>query len=325
MRGGKGEMTCEVCLKTTLGIGWWKTFGILCVLSVVAATGSPAQTEQSSATSVKFTDLVSFDGTNGSDPQPYADLVQGRGGNLYGTTYRGGANSSGTVFKMTPAGALTTLYSFCSQASCADGSGPAAGLVRGADGNFYGATVSGGAYFFGTVFKITPSGTLTSLYSFCSGGFPCTDGWYPIGGPIQGSDGNFYGTTNLGGANPTCYFGDGCGTIFKITPTGTLTTLYNFCSQANCDDGYSPVGSLVQATDGNLYGTTYFGGSNSDGTIFEITPSGTLTTLHSFDGTDGSAPVGALIEATDGNFYGTTSEDGAYGHGTIFKISSGAR
>ncbi len=152
------------------------------------------------------------------------------------------------MFKLTPSGTLTTLYSFCSQTNCTDGRGPWAGLIQGSDGNFYGTTNLGGAdpsNFFGTVFKLTPSGTLTTLHSFCTvvsvvGGVPaCLDGYSPFAGVIQGSDGNFYGTTVYGGPNPSPNESGG-GTVFKLTSSGALTTLYSFCSQANCTDGYTP-------------------------------------------------------------------------------------
>src|ERR1039457_138860 len=206
----------------------------------------------------------------------YAGLVQAANGDLYGTTYGSGANGDfGTVFKITPAGTLTTLYSFCSQSGCTDGAHLAGGLVQAANGDLYGTTVLGGANDAGTVFKITPGGTLTTLYSFCSqGGTSCTDGAGPQAGLVQAANGNFYGTTESGGR------AHGGGTVFKITPGGTLTTLYRFCSQSGCPDGSDPVAGVVQAADGDFYGTTSGGGASNGGTIFKITPGGTLTTLY---------------------------------------------
>ena len=253
-----------------------------------------------------------------------APLALGTDGNFYGTTTTGGANGYGTVFKITGTGALTTLYSFCAQANCTDGIGPEAGLVQGTDGNFYGTAAGGGVGGFGTVFKITRAGALTTLYSFCPDGFSCTDGLGPVAGLVQGTDGNFYGTTTDGGAH---FQG---GTVFKITPRGTLTTLYSFCALASCADGYNPFkAALIQGTDGNFYGTTSSGGVHSStGTIFKITPGGTLTTLYSFcaqtNCTDGIGPYTGLIQGTDGNFYGTTSSGGSNsfnGYGTVFKIT----
>jgi uncharacterized repeat protein (TIGR03803 family) len=269
----------------------WKVAYLVVLLRATTAIALPAQT---------FTTLHSFHQTDGTEP--FAALVQGTNGDLCGTTYYGGANSEGTVFKITASGTLTTLLSF----DGTEGSAPT-GLVQTTDGNFYGTTYGG----YGTVFKVTPSGTLTVLYSFCSQA-GCTDGAYPFAALVQATNGDFYGTTAEGGAN-------GYGTVFKITPSGTLTTLYSFCSQSNCTDGAGPNG-LVQATNGNFYGTTGGGGSDNDGTVFRIAPSGTLTTLFSFNGTDGSGPNG-LIQATDGNLYGTTVE-GANNYGTVFKISA---
>lgn len=252
---------------------------------------------------------------------PVAPLIEGSDGNLYGTTGQGGVNQKGTVFKISLAGVLTTLYSFCSQAGCSDGSNPSSGLVEGFDESFYGTTTYGGAYDRGTVFKITPSGALTVLYSFDT-----SEAVDPSGTLIQAADGSFYGTTEEGGAN---YQGGNVigGTVFKITPGGTLTTTYSFCSESGCADGQGPEGGVLQARDGNFYGTTYYGGppcSQSTwgcGTVFKLTPSGTLTTLFSFDWTDGSYPF-ALIQATDGNFYGTTYQGGTEGDGTIFEITA---
>jgi uncharacterized repeat protein (TIGR03803 family) len=319
-----------------------------------------------------FTTLNSFDNTDGAYPE--AVLVQATNGSLYGTTAGGGANSNsacgpfsdscGTVFKITN-GTLTTLYSFCSQSNCADGDGPIAGLVQATNGNLYGTTDDGGANSDGTVFKITPNGTVTTPHSFdntdganpsagliqgtsgylygttVAGGanglgtvfritprgkgfmplhsFDNTDGANPSAGLVQGTDGNLYGTTALDGANSG-------GTLFKIT-NGTLTTVYDFCSQIGCADGQEPDATLVQGTDGNLYGTTVKGGANNDGTIFQITTSGTLTPLYSFcpqiGCPDGNYAYAALVQDTNGDFYGTTVKGGANGYGTIFSLSVG--
>jgi uncharacterized repeat protein (TIGR03803 family) len=263
--------------------------------------------------------------SDGANPQ--AGLVQGSDGNFYGTTELGGTGTGcfygtcGTVFKITPQGALTTLYSFCTQSNCFDGSNPSGAVVQGSDGNFYSVTFDGGSgcggVGCGTVFKITPSGTLTTIHRFNS-----YDGYWPYAGMVQGSDGNFYGTTLNGGTDGL----NGLGTVFKITSGGTLTTLYNFCSQPNCSDGETPYGGLVQARDGSFYGTAYGGGVNNDGTVFSITSTGNFTPLHSFAGSsDGAYPYAALMQATDGNLYGTTFEGGTHGLGTVFQITpSGA-
>jgi uncharacterized repeat protein (TIGR03803 family) len=184
-----------------------------------------------------------------------------------------------------------------------------------------------GSFDYGTIFKITPDGTLTTLYDFCMQP-DCTDGLSPGGGLVEASDGNFYGTTESGGTN---FFGN----VFKMTPAGVVTTIYSFCAQASCPDGSGPYGALVQATDGELYGTTISGGANSWGTVFKITLGGTLTTLHSFNFSDGAYPAAGLVQGTDGNFYGTTSSGGANtdctgsfygpGCGTVFSLSVGLR
>jgi len=263
------------------------------------------------------TTLHSFGGADGS--QPLVGLVQGANGDFYGTTYAGGSGGDGTIFKITPSGTFTTLHSFCAQSGCPDGENPFAALVQGIDDNLYGTTLGGGTKGFGTVFKITPGGTLTTLHSFCTQS-GCPDGQFPQTGLVQASNGNFYGTTIGGGT-----YGDG--TIFEITPGGKLTTLYNVCSQSGCPDGNYLYASLIQATDGNLYGIMDVGGANGSGTIFKITLSGTLTTVYNFCSQrgcpDGQYPSGALVQDTDGNLYGTTADGGTNGDGTVFSLSVG--
>jgi uncharacterized repeat protein (TIGR03803 family) len=283
----------------------------------------------------QLTTLYSFctQGTCADGSQPFAGLVQATNGDLYGTTCCYGASglvAGGTVFKITPGGSLTTLYNFCSQTNCTDGSSPQGALIQAINGDLYGTTSDGGANFQGTVFKITPGGELTTLYSFCSQA-NCTDGAEPNAGLVQAANGDFYGTTIAGGVSA----GLG-GTVFKITPGGGLTTLYSFCSQTNCTDGDSPMAGLVQGTNGDFYGTTYFYGGGGHGTVFEITPSGELTTLYNFcsdlgcpDGAGGS-PMAGLVQDTNGNFYGTTDQGGFFegtcypnGCGTLFSLSVG--
>ena len=243
-----------------------------------------------------------------------AALVQGSDGNFYGTTGGGGTNNAGTVFKISANGMLTNLYSFT---GANDGASPQAALVQGKDGYFYGTTFSGVTTAYGTVFKISANGALTSLYSF--GG---NDGRNPFGGLVQGSDGNFYGTTASGGTNFD-------GTVFKITTNGALTSLYSFGSVLVLEwdpygysyqialDGAGPNG-LVQGSDGSFYGTTEYGGTNDNGTVFKISTNGALTTLYSFGmrtnangqqipPPDGANPEAGLVQGSDGNFYGTTA------------------
>ena len=300
-----------------LKFGSRKTILVLCVFCGAAAMSSPAQT---------FTTLVNFDETNGA--YPAAAPIQGLNGNLYGTAQVGGnlacgtGIGCGTVFEMTPEGTLTTLYSFCTQTDCVDGSQPTAGLFEANNGTFYGTTILGGASSncpggCGTVFKITAEGTLSTVHSF-----DLTDGAEPSVGLVQAANGSFYGTTSEGGASDVCDFVNvGCGTVFKMNPEGTLTRLYSFCDQGNdtCPDGSSPQGALVQASNGNLYGTTVFGGSGY-GTVFEITPEGALTLLYSFSSSAGSDPRAGLFQATNGKFYGTTYYGGADSLGTVFSL-----
>ncbi len=255
-----------------------------------------------------FKTLIIFDGADGATPVD-TPLVQGTDGSLYGTTLGGGTHDAGTVFRMTAAGAVTTLYSFCSLPKCQDGAMPCGGLVLASDGNFYGTTSQGGADgISGTVFRITPTGKLTTLHSFDG-----TDGSGPQAPLIQAADGELYGITENGG------YEFNAGTFFKVTMRGTLTTLYNFSA------GFLS-GTLVQATDGNFYGTSESAGANGYGMIFKLTPSGGFSILHSFDSTDGSAPACGLLQASDGNLYGTTYQGGSNlscenGCGTVFKIT----
>jgi uncharacterized repeat protein (TIGR03803 family) len=295
---------------TRTNCGWAAVMVAAILMTLAVAITAPAQT---------FRVLVDFNQEDGANTR--SSLVQGGDGNLYGTTLYGGTNSSGTVFKVSPAGVLTTLYNFCTQPSCTDGANPSPSLVLGTDGNFYGTTGNGGYDGFcppsgcGTVFRITAGGKLTTLHRFEE-----TDGAVPYAGLVEATDGNFYGTTSERGG--------GYGTLFRITPAGTLTTLHIFCSQYGCADGSGPAAPLIQASDGNLYGSTQYGGSTSygDGTVFKITLDGTLTTLYSFGLLDGAFPDGALVQASDGNIYGTAAGGGNLaacneGCGTIFSIN----
>jgi len=267
-----------------------------------------------------FCDIVQNDicvgglGTQGA-------LMQARNGYLYGTTSGAGAFNQGTIFKMTPGGAVTTLYSFCGtldQGTCVDGAGHISGLVQGPNGELYGTTLDGGTAAPGTVgdgtiFQISPAGKFSTLYNFCIQA-NCADGAQPQFGVIVGPDGNLYGTTGTGGAV-------GLGTFFTITPAGHLTTLYSFCTAPSCSDGAVPQG-IILGSDGNFYGTTASGGSNY-GTIFQMTPAGVLTTLHSFDFTDGGGVGTTLTQDTSGAFYGTSNQGGnipSSTNGTLFRL-----
>lgn len=255
-----------------------------------------------------LTTLHSFDSSDGVGP---IGLTLATNGLLYGTTNFGGANGGGTVFSFNPStNTLKTIYSFCTPSNCSLGSYPVAGVIQGADGNFYGTTQEGGNTACnppsgcGTVFKINAAGTFNLLHTF--GG---ADGAAPYAGLLQGANGKFYGTTAFGG-NLSCNPPLGCGTVFEMAGTSpyALTTLHVFAGT----DGAVPYAGVVQDAQGNFYGTTVYGGNlncgtpNGCGTVFKMAGT-TLTTLHSFDGTDGAYPEGGLLQATDGNFYGTTS------------------
>jgi uncharacterized repeat protein (TIGR03803 family) len=241
-------------------------------------------------------------GSDGMNPE--AGLVQGSDGDLYGVTMYGGRSGTGTVFKTSLTGDETVLYSF---RGGKDGTYPHAALIQASDGNFYGTTILGGSANLGTVFKITTTGVEKVLHSFT--GSP--DGQYLYSGLTQGRNGDFYGTTDLGGAA-------GVGTVFKVTSTGSEAVLYSFLGGS---EGGAPQGGLIQGTDGHFYGTTGGQGSAYFGTVFKITPAGIMTVLHVFEGiVDGGNPYSKLIEGSDGNFYGT-SNYGPTTAGTIFRIT----
>jgi uncharacterized repeat protein (TIGR03803 family) len=264
--------------------------------------------------------LHSFAGGATDGANPHAALIQANDGNLYGTTYFGGASSSGTLFMMTPAGAVTILHAFAGGTT--DGASPSAALLQAADGNFYGTTTLGGATFvgppgLGTVFKMTPGGTVTVLVSLASLGGLAASSFFPSS-LIEATDGNFYGTTTYGGF---CGHNIGCGTVFTITPAGTLTVLHTF---AGGTGGAHPSDALIQTTDGNFYGTAFDGDLyGTFGTVFMMTPTGTVTVLHAFAGgtTVGAGPKAALVQSTDGNLYGTTAEGGVSNSGTVFRLA----
>jgi uncharacterized repeat protein (TIGR03803 family) len=243
---------------------------------------------------------------DGANPR---GLTQGSDGNLYGTTLNGGANSRGTVFELTPGGVMTILYSF---PGGNDGDHPAAGVIQANDGNFYGTAINYFENSNGMVFELTPEGILTRLHSFASSP---TDGVFPQGSLLLGSDGNLYGTTSDGGPN-------NLGTVFKVTPNGVETILHSFGGTPA--DGAAPNLGVVQGADSNLYGTTSKGGTNGYGTVFKLTPDGVETVLYSFSGTgDGAYPTTALVQGSNGNFYGGTYSGGvSAGSATIFELTS---
>jgi uncharacterized repeat protein (TIGR03803 family) len=278
---------------------------------LVAAIAAPAQTLNTLNTSTAS----------------WGPLVQGTDGNLYGEAYAGGPEAYGSVFKVTPDGAVSTVHNFVDKA----GGNYPTGLALGLNGNLYGTTKQGGASGApcptpvagcGTIFELSAAGAISVLHNFTG-----PDGMYPVGGLTLGPDGNFYGTTYgtiQKGATGAIY-----GSVFKITPSGTFTSLHTF----DISDGEWPTSPLVLGADGRLYGTTSYGGADSaSGTVFAITTAGALTTLYSFDSSGGTGsgrpavPAGALVQAADQNFYGVTTFGGEQcggDNGTIYYVSPG--
>jgi len=263
-----------------------------------------------------YAPLYSFTGTNGDGAEPYAGLVQGADGALYGTTEVGGTNSDGTVFRIgTNGSGYAVLYSFTGTGG--DGLGPLAGLIQGADGALYGTTPRGGTNRWGTAFRIGTNGSSYAvLYSFTG---PNGDGAEP-NGLIQGADGALYSTTYLGGTI-------GYGTVFRIGTNGTgFAVLHSFTGYPG--DGDSPAAGLIQGADGVLYGTTDFGGTNAGGTVFRIGTNGTgYAVLYSFGSTYafGPGPYKWLVQGADRALYGTTVFGGTTngdGDGTVFRIGT---
>lgn len=326
--------TCATCKRPR----WLIVCGMFLLWAAVAL---PAQT---------FTLLQSFDGYDGYGSE--AALVQGTDGNFYGDTINGSVFGEGNVYKTTPSGTVTSLHMF----SSSDGVEPVGALVLDTNGKFYGTTSYSGSTLWGSVFSITSGGTVTTVHGFVN-----SDGAYPEGPIVQASNGSLYGIcryagpTGYGGTifeiTPAGTFntfyafaedggstplygliqgtdgslygisqsgGLGYGGIYKVDQGATLTLLY---SLTNGSDGSGPQGPLVQAANGNFYGTTSGAGVYGYGTVFGMSPTGTLHTLHSFDSTEGANPAAGLIQATDGNFYGTTSAGGANGNGTIFQMT----
>jgi uncharacterized repeat protein (TIGR03803 family) len=308
---------------------FWKPFLLAASLLAVETFSASAQAQ------VAFTTLVSFGGANGSSPLD--GLMEASDGNFYGTTYGGGTNGGGTVFRMTPDGSLSTLYDFAPDST--NGCCPISCLVQGPDGCLYGTTSEGGDVSaantngYGAVFKITTQGELTTLYSFTNG----VDGTMPMAGLVLGRDGNFYGTTTGGLEGNT---GSSSGTVFRVTTNGVFTALVQFPQQAIPlgitigGIGISPDAALVQGSDGNFYGTgrtVRIGGPIQQGldflgTVFKLAISGTnfsLTDLFLFpdNSTNGVRPRCSLVQGSDGDFYGTTFGDNVEG-GTVFRITA---
>ena len=277
-------------------------FSLIVVTLLFAATIASSQT---------YTKLYSYPIGAGASSGIGAPQImsQGRDANLYSTISNSGTPARGTAYMMTTAGAPTTVYTFCSLTSCADGAYPFGGVTLGFDGNFYGTTQSGGSHGVGSVFKVTPTGTLTTLWNFANG----TDESVPVYTTVLGKDNNMYGVSW------GQYVGQ-YGAMFKVSSAGVFKALSDF----NATNGAVP-NLPTQGTDGNFYGTAQGGGDPTCkcGVIYKATTAGKITVLHTFKGypTDGYRPIGVLIQGNDGNFYGTTYQGGLHNQGSVFKIT----
>ena len=281
------------------------TFGLaLCAAGLLTPVAADA---------ARFHVLHTFlDGDDGATSN--APVILDRKGNIYGTALQGGASNNGVIFKITPTGNESILYSF---AGGSDGSKPEAGLVRDGSGNFYGTTNLGGGADQGTVFKLASDGTEAVLHAFSGG----SDGGYPQANLLRDKAGNLYGTTVSGGGGCS----DGCGTIFEVAADGSFTTLHAFTGG---DDGWFPMSGLIADGKGNLYGTAAAGGIHGFGTVFRLSAAGRFKVLYAFaGGNDGAYSQAGLIRDSSGNLYGTTRGGGGskacgdYGCGTIFKLA----
>lgn len=253
----------------------------------------------------KLNNLYTF--TGGADGGTPTAVIRDSQGNLYGTTIAGGANNLGTVFKLAPDGTETVLYSFT---GAPDGLIPRGSMSIDLAGNLYGVTQLGGAYNYGTIFKVTPGGAETVIHSFDSGD-------YPHAGLIIDATRDLYGATTGGGF--------GYGTVFRFRTVRSavhkdgFTQLYRF---AGGEDGADPEGGLLGDDNGNLYGTTHSGGAHQNGTVFRLGTDGSETELYAFTGgSDGSSPGASLTRDQDGSLYGTTIQGGNPGFGTVFSFA----
>jgi uncharacterized repeat protein (TIGR03803 family) len=265
----------------------------------------------------KVNTVHSFGSQPGEGIVPYAGVLQGDNGTLYGTTFEGGINGNGTVYELVPSGQLITLHTFCSAPNCADGLDPIAGLTFATNGNLYGTTSQSVAGAVGTIFELATSGDLTTLFSTQEAG--------PNFGVLQALNGNFYGVNESGGGAHSD------GSVFEIGSDGKYSTIFSFDER----DGLTP-NLPIQASDGNFYGTTQSGGASDSGTAYKLSATGEYTLLYSFCSQsncfDGGRPQGSLVEGTDGNFYGVTTFGGSValngasgGYGTIFQLTPAGR
>lgn len=286
--------------------------GYLWFITQDGGTFSSGTVSKLSQDGTKYVRVHSFNGTT-DGRFPNGNLTLANDGNYYGMASDGGAHTLGCIFKCTGAGVFSALYAF-SVAGTTDGQQPFGSLIQANDNQLYGMCSVGGANNLGTIFKITTGGTFTLLHSFAG----AADGSTPSANSfIQANDGNLYGLCFQGGANNS-------GSVFKTTTSGTFTLLYSF-SAVGTTDGKFPIGGLIQANDGNLYGMANSGGANGNGSIFKVTTAGSFTLLYSFSAggtTDGKNPGAGLIQAADGDLYGMAQSGGANNFGSIFKCTT---
>ena len=276
----------------------------------LALAGNVGQTFEASTTTYNV--LHNFSGQP-DGKLSYASLAEDAAGNLFGTTFQGGVSNFGTVFEVSRKSVETVLYSFTGGT---DGSNPNAAVILDSSGNLYGTTTYGGAYGFGTLFKVSARGEETVLYAFTGG----TDGANPYAALVRDTKGNLYGTTLYGGGVVNSSCPDGCGTVFEVNSVGKEIVLHSFAATA--EDGYYPFAGLVRDSAGNLYGTTIYGGAYGWGTVFTVSSKGKFSIRYSFIGGDaGAYPYAGLVRDTKGNLYGATVAGGASDDGTLFKVS----
>lgn len=291
-----------VCFNRRLQPGCHRDRSLLIRIGIGFALALLANAESVAAQNV-FEVVTAFRCCKG----PATSLLEASDGRFYGTTVQSGAHSNGTIFAMDAAGNITTLHEF----SGLEGAFPEAALIQPTDGLLYGTTAAGGTANQGTVYRITPEGVLTTLHSFAG-----PDGARPTAALFEASDGYLYGTTQYGGKF-------NFGTVFRIDSAGNLTTVHSFTRSDG--DGAYPTSSLIESSDGELYGTTSLGGTRHFGAIYKIDGGGNVTTLYSFWNIDGSQVYAPLIKGPDGRFYGTTAAGGTNNKGTILRLTAAER
>jgi uncharacterized repeat protein (TIGR03803 family) len=245
-------------------------------------------------------------GTDGTTPT--GGLLEDKAGNFYGTTSQGGTSNAGVLFKISAKGKYSILHTFTGAAN--DGKYPTyTSLLMDSRGTLYGVTEEGGAANGGILYKLSKAGKLTILHSFMGG---ATDGCNVLGTPFIDGNGNFYGTTSSCGTSSL-------GTVWTVSADGNETVLHSFAG--GITDGEYPLAGVIVDASGNIYGNTETGGASNFGTVYGISPDGTFTLVHSFDGTDGKYPYGSFVRTAKGTLFGTTQNGGAIGYGTVWKMT----